>query len=252
MAQSAREPETRSPTKRKGSRDRRFAISAAAIRLFSEKGLDATTVDDIAAAANVAPRTFFRHFATKEEAVFPDHDERIADLRLKLSERHGAIEPLASALEVTRSSAMQYLNDAALYRPRFQLVRSNQALRERERLIDHYYEAAIAEYLDAELANEPASPMRAWAMAAGIVAAVNYALYVWVDASDREAREVLDRGLKMLEETFAPMMGSVASVGGNDITVTIPASAEIQESLARVLDRALARNGGKPPMGSSP
>ncbi|MFB7598907.1 TetR/AcrR family transcriptional regulator [Streptomyces sp. NPDC056160] len=46
-------------------------IASAAARLFMTRGLRATRAEDIAQAAGVAPRTFYRYFATKEEAVAP-------------------------------------------------------------------------------------------------------------------------------------------------------------------------------------
>ncbi|WP_345595605.1 TetR/AcrR family transcriptional regulator [Streptomyces marokkonensis] len=46
-------------------------IARAAARLFVSQGLRATRAEDIARAAGVAPRTFYRYFATKEEAVAP-------------------------------------------------------------------------------------------------------------------------------------------------------------------------------------
>ncbi len=49
----------------------RRELAAAAMELFATKGYEATTVDEIAAAAGVARRTFFRHFRSKEEAIFP-------------------------------------------------------------------------------------------------------------------------------------------------------------------------------------
>jgi AcrR family transcriptional regulator len=57
-----------------GLRDRkkrrtRQAIRAAAIELFTVQGVDATTVEQIATAADISPRTFFNYFDTKEQAV---------------------------------------------------------------------------------------------------------------------------------------------------------------------------------------
>ncbi|MEU5281971.1 TetR family transcriptional regulator [Streptomyces asoensis] len=46
-------------------------IARAAAGLFAARGLKATRAEDIAQAAGIAPRTFYRYFATKEEAVAP-------------------------------------------------------------------------------------------------------------------------------------------------------------------------------------
>ena len=53
--------------------------------LFADQGFDATTIEQIAAAAGIAPRTFFRYFATKEDAVFADHAQNVARLRAALA-----------------------------------------------------------------------------------------------------------------------------------------------------------------------
>lgn len=59
------------PTLREVTRQAaRERISAVAIELFAERGYDATTVEEIAAAAGISERTFFRYFATKDEAFF--------------------------------------------------------------------------------------------------------------------------------------------------------------------------------------
>ncbi|MGC9540768.1 TetR/AcrR family transcriptional regulator [Streptomyces sp. UG1] len=68
----------------------RYAIISTAVSLFVERGYDETTVAEIAEAAEVAPRTFFRYFATKDdvalaliteadEAIFPALEARPAD-----------------------------------------------------------------------------------------------------------------------------------------------------------------------------
>ena len=60
----------------------REQIIAAAMRLFAERGYHATTIADIATAADVAPRTFFSYFSSKEAVVFHDLDRDLEALAL--------------------------------------------------------------------------------------------------------------------------------------------------------------------------
>src|SRR5436309_4943367 len=78
----------------------RLAIEDAALRLFSERGFSSTTISDIAAAADIAPRTFFAYFPSKEDVVFAHFDEFAGSLRQRLLEER---EPDQTTFDALRS-----------------------------------------------------------------------------------------------------------------------------------------------------
>lgn len=67
-------------------RETRLALARAALRLFEERGYADTTIEDIAAAANVSRRTFFRYFATKDEVFIVDPEGKLAALHVALAD----------------------------------------------------------------------------------------------------------------------------------------------------------------------
>lgn len=66
---------------------RRATIAAVALELFDRQGYAATTIPQIAEAADVAPRTVSSYFPAKEDLVFPDAQEEHATLERRLRER---------------------------------------------------------------------------------------------------------------------------------------------------------------------
>ncbi|WP_233625286.1 TetR family transcriptional regulator [Actinoplanes sp. ATCC 53533] len=65
-----------SPVRERKKRETWRLVHAAALRLMTERGFDAVSVDDIVAAAGISRRTFFNYFAGKESVVFdPDPDD---------------------------------------------------------------------------------------------------------------------------------------------------------------------------------
>jgi AcrR family transcriptional regulator len=87
------------PTNRRERKkqETRAALEQAALRLFAEKGYQQTTVDEIAEAADVAVRTFFRYFSSKQHILFGDvAHQRIAHLRAALAASPPDEPPLAT------------------------------------------------------------------------------------------------------------------------------------------------------------
>lgn len=94
MLDAVTEPALRERRRRLTERE----IADAALDLFERQGVDGTTVDDIARAAGVSPRTFFRYFATKEAAALVPHvdlDERVDRMLSEI----GPGRPLLDQLE---------------------------------------------------------------------------------------------------------------------------------------------------------
>jgi AcrR family transcriptional regulator len=84
----------------------REAIAATARRLFVERGFDAVTVAEIAAAADVSEKTVFNHFATKEDLAFAGREKGIERLVADIAER----PPGASVLDVFRATTHAVLD----------------------------------------------------------------------------------------------------------------------------------------------
>jgi AcrR family transcriptional regulator len=96
----------------------RAAIEDAALRLFLERGYAATTIDEIAAAVEVSPRTVLRYFASKEEVLFSRERETVRTLGALLAARspqeplllaaRAALTQLAAAYDATRERRLSW------------------------------------------------------------------------------------------------------------------------------------------------
>jgi AcrR family transcriptional regulator len=96
------------PGPARGRRDRkkdetRLALREAAHRLFAEKGFSQTTIDDIAEAADVSRRTFFRYFDSKDDLLRVDVADLLPVMLAALRARPADEPPLAAILAALRT-----------------------------------------------------------------------------------------------------------------------------------------------------
>ncbi|WP_327256698.1 TetR/AcrR family transcriptional regulator [Streptomyces sp. NBC_01244] len=101
----------------------RYEIAEAAAALFSERGYEATTVDDIARAAGISLRTFYRYCPTKEDALTPVLTAGVATLVEEL-----ALRPAAESLTEAAQAAFTIATAGARYEEPGQTVRLIQVM----------------------------------------------------------------------------------------------------------------------------
>ncbi|MFI7049996.1 TetR/AcrR family transcriptional regulator [Streptosporangium sandarakinum] len=162
-------------------------IQAHAIRLFSERGYDATTMNDVAEAAGVSPMTVYRHFPTKEDLVLVDqHGELIAERIAASPAGQPLVRRIGGAL-VDAAAALTGDDVAADRRfllVRLQLMTSTPALRARH--LDNQYalQQAIIGALEGDAA-DPDAAFQAQAAASACLAALHTAMVRWAEDDGR-------------------------------------------------------------------
>jgi len=176
----------------------RDALARAAFALFADKGYEATTVAEIARAANVSRRTFFRYYATKDALLFVDNSDRLGRFREFLDQarqQRSGLDHIRTACMELASEYMQH-RDRVLARAR--IIDSSSVLAKQERQQDVQWEEAIADSLLAD--NAGMSRRRARTLAAATFGAIRATLAEWREA---EGRIELDKLLSEALDLFA-------------------------------------------------
>lgn len=159
----------------------RRALAAAALRLVADRGLEATTIEDITEAVDVSPRTFFRYFPSKEDVVLPDKSELLGRLRLALAERPATESPFAAARAAILTFADALTEeDMEVVLLRARLLTCEPALLAKNLERQVVWEEVTAEGLAARLGGDPKRDIRCRVAATTVVAALRAAFTVWV------------------------------------------------------------------------
>ena len=161
----------------------RQSIQAQALRLFAAQGFQATTIEEIAAAAEMAPRTFFRYFPTKEEVVFwSDYQPTLAGFVAARPDDEPALKALHYG--IVDALAAIWDQDGERMMERLRLAFRTPALHPRMRQQQAAWAAAVAEILADRLGARPDN-LQVRIIAAAVAAAVWVAIEEW-QAQDGE------------------------------------------------------------------
>lgn len=178
MSEAAAKP--RRGRTEKGRRRVRSALALAALDLFAQQGYEATTVDQIAEAADVGRRTFFRYFRSKEDVVFPDHDELLDEVSKLLDTASSAESPLSVVARAAELVLGMYLAEPEVSLRRFELTGDVPSLRDKEIASTHRYQRLFARYLRERFTGQDSAGLHAAVAAAAVVAGHNHVLREWL------------------------------------------------------------------------
>jgi AcrR family transcriptional regulator len=182
--------------------DRRERIESTAFALFVARGYDAVTVADIAAAADVAPRTLFRYFPAKEDLLFARDDEVRAVIEAALGSRPAGERAGDTIRAALHAMAGWTAANETLVRRRERIVAASPALAGRNAVKRAGIDELVAGRLRAQLGAGADDPRPLfWARLASV--AYDTAVDLWLaHGGDLHAR--VDEVLAVLPGPSAP------------------------------------------------
>ncbi|GAA3299140.1 TetR family transcriptional regulator [Dactylosporangium vinaceum] len=207
----------------------------AALDLFDERGYEQTTADEIADRAGVGRTTLFRHYRSKEDVIFPDHDRLIAAVRERLA-TSSADTAIAAVTDAVRLVLLSYVEEGDRARRRYSITSRVAALRDREIASVARYQRLFREFIAGWMGPAPADALRAELMAAAVVSAHNHVLRRWLRREAGDPAAELDAAMARVVQLFA---ADPPDAGGSMVIVL--RDARDPEQVATAVRQALKR-----------
>ncbi|SLM02291.1 MULTISPECIES: TetR family transcriptional regulator [unclassified Actinoplanes] len=167
-------------------------IARTAMDLFLSRGFEATTIDDIAAAAGISRRSFFRYFGTKEDILLGDLAAQGELAARALAERPEDEEPW-TALRNTFHAIKEETYDAATMLKISRMMYETPSLRARHIEKHLRWQESLVPELRRRLGADPDDPLdvRAEALVACVITCLDVAGEAWTRANGAVPLEVL-------------------------------------------------------------
>ena len=172
-------------------------IEKAALQVFAERGFDQTRVEDVAAAAGISRRSFFRYFASKNDILFAGFDRLLAELEAWFVEQPDD-QPV---LEVIAAGTLRFnrvhSDGAAAHRERMELILHTPALRANATLRHEDWRAVVARYAARRLGLD-AEDLVPQLVGHAALGAANAAYEEWLRDPSADLAEVVERTFSLL------------------------------------------------------
>lgn len=179
----------------------RRAIRRAALTLALERGVENVTIAQVSDVADIAPRTFFNYFSSKEDALVGDGSLTAADLRERIADRPGPEAPLDTLRAVLVTSplvtGMEADREEMLLRQ--QLIQDHVALRSRQLAQFATVERALTEGLAERMGVDPDRNLRPELLAALALGVTRVAIRWWAADGSRVLSDLVAAGFDLLQ-----------------------------------------------------
>jgi len=181
----------------------RRELEVVALRLFTERGFDETTVDQIAAAAGVGRRTFFRYFDSKTAVLWNTFDLEVDAIRRLLADSPGELGMMGAIRQAVVAANHYHADDVPELRARMNLISSVPALQANATLHYAAWEDAVVEFA-AKSCGQPADSLYPLAVGRATLAVCRAAFDRWVARADADLQIYLDAALRAMAIGFTP------------------------------------------------
>jgi mycofactocin system transcriptional regulator len=190
----------------------RRALELIALRLFTEQGFDATTIEQIAAQAGVSKRTFFRYFGSKTSVLWSEFDAEVGSIRAALARVPDQV-PMMDAIRQAVVAANHYrAQDVPELRMRMNLISSVPALAASAAVHYDAWERAISDFAG-DRVGQPADSLYPLAVGRATLAVCRAAYDRWSARADADLTVYLDAALADLAAGFDPSLAKGAVPG---------------------------------------
>jgi mycofactocin system transcriptional regulator len=174
------------------------AVEKAALELLAVRGFDDTSAEEIAAAAGISRRTFFRYFGTKNNIPFGNYAALLRELEdwlLSQPDDRPMFEVIVEA--VVRFNRV-HTDGPVAHRERMELIMHTPALRANAALVNAEWQAVLARYAAARM-GEPAEALGPQLVAHVSLGAASAAYEQWLRDESSDLVEVMQRAFEMAQ-----------------------------------------------------
>jgi AcrR family transcriptional regulator len=185
----------------------RVEVAEVAWNLFAQRGFDEVTASEVAKAAGISRATFFRYFASKEEAVFAAQEARGDEIATTLSARPVGEDAWTALRHAFDAAIGNYAQDPAEALAKLRLIRETPALRAHQLERQAQWQRMIGGALAARLGTEPLD-LRVQALVGAALSALDTAISNWGEcAGASDLITLLDQAFEAIEGPH-PKLGS--------------------------------------------